>query len=125
MSHKDLSIKRAFIERYDNLPLTSENDPRSILTYVWIDQRLLLRTKTRVVDFVPNEPNELPWWDTVDAMATSYTDTDIHLVPVRLFKDPFYKSSQNSFLVLCESLNFDKSLTSMRTCFELFSSNTE
>jgi hypothetical protein len=112
MAFRDLTTKRAFISRYDDLP-QSENTNQSILTYVWIDQRLLLRTKTRVVDFVPVRPVDLPWWDTVDAMATSYLNTDLHLVPCRLFTDPFYSFSPNNFLVLCESLNFDKTLTSI------------
>ncbi|CAG2104477.1 unnamed protein product [Medioppia subpectinata] len=58
--------------------------------------------KTKVVDFVPKHPDDLPIWDS--GVLTSYED-EILLRPVRLYKDPF--RGGNNRLVLCDALNGD------------------
>jgi hypothetical protein len=111
------SNKSYLISKYDQLPQTSE---LTFATYVWLDSTgELVRNKTRTLDFAPLAPTDLPWWDTTDALSTSYINTDIFLKPVRLFSDPFFKfecpgngsSPHRNVLVLCETYKYNKTHT--------------
>jgi len=77
--------------------------------YIWIDGLNDLRSKTKTLDSAPTSVDDLPDWN-FDGSSTEQApshDSDIILVPVALFADPFRKGENK--LVLCETYNPDGS----------------
>jgi glutamine synthetase len=115
-AHATFHNKNHLIDKYNQLPQSSN---LILATYIWIDSTgEVIRNKTRTIEYSPASASELPWWDTADALSTTYINTDIFLQPVRLFKDPFFKFNYSSelsgtnFLVICETYKFTKTKTS-------------
>lgn len=82
---------------YQQLPVT-----RVFAEYVWIDGALDVRSKTKVVDAVPQAPADLPEWN-FDGSSTGQApghDSEVLLRPVRLFADPFRGAPH--VLVMCD-----------------------
>ncbi|XP_053207878.1 glutamine synthetase, mitochondrial-like [Panonychus citri] len=77
------------------------------LTYVWIDGTgESLRSKSRSSNKIPTSPGDCPIWN-FDGSSTGQAETsasDVLLVPVTLYKDPFLRGDH--MLVLCECLNY-------------------
>ncbi|XP_028319006.1 glutamate-ammonia ligase (glutamine synthase) c [Gouania willdenowi] len=75
------------------------------VTYVWIDgSGQGLRNKTRTLDQEPTGVQDVPKWN-FDGSSTNQSEgsnSDLYLVPVRMFKDPFLLDPNK--LVLCEVL---------------------
>lgn len=75
--------------------------------YIWIDGLNELRSKTKTLDNVPKSIDDLPEWN-FDGSSTEQApghDSDIILIPVAIFADPFRKGHNK--LVLCETYNPD------------------
>jgi glutamine synthetase len=75
--------------------------------YIWIDGVNDLRSKTRTLDSVPTSVDELPDWN-FDGSSTEQApshDSDIILIPVAIFADPFRKGDNK--MILCETYNPD------------------
>ena len=67
-------------------------------TYIWIDGNNTLRSKSKTI----NKGDKIPMWD-FDGSSTNQAPndkTEIHLLPVAKFKDPF---RADGLLVLCET----------------------
>ncbi|XP_042150353.1 glutamine synthetase-like [Ixodes scapularis] len=96
---------RATLSYYLGLPQPKD---RIQCTYVWIDgSGEALRCKTRTLDSEPTNPKELPIWN-FDGSSTGQADgsnSDVHLYPVALFRDPFLGDPNK--LVLCETYKHD------------------
>ncbi|XP_060790975.1 glutamine synthetase-like [Neoarius graeffei] len=79
------------------------------VTYVWIDgSGEGLRTKTRTLESEPGSIKDIPEW-TFDGSSTyqaGITDSDMILVPVCMFRDPFTLDPNK--LVLCEVLKYNR-----------------
>ncbi|KAK3524135.1 hypothetical protein QTP70_018037 [Hemibagrus guttatus] len=75
------------------------------VTYVWIDgSGEGLRSKTRTLESEPSSIEDIPEWN-FDGSSTNQSeiaDSDMILVPVSIFKDPFTLDPNK--LVLCEVL---------------------
>jgi glutamine synthetase len=75
---------------------------RVLVEYVWIGGTGRdLRSKTKVVDFTPNKPEDLPVWN-YDGSSTGQApghDSEVLIKPVALFKDPF--RGGDNLLALC------------------------
>lgn len=85
----------------------------SKVTYIWIDGAVptqTLRSKMKVLKDLgkPYTPETLPHWgfDGSSTNQASGHESDLHLKPVCIVKDPI-DSEGNNFLALCEVLNPD------------------
>ena len=90
------------------------------LEYVWIDRNGHYRSKTRVVNYEVNDRGHAPEWnfdgsstDQIEEYMDAYGEridhsdnTEIKLVPVAIFKDPFRNRTRDR-IVLCECYNVD------------------
>lgn len=86
--------------------MSMEHD-KVCVEYIWIDAKNELRLKTKVIDFVPEVPEDLPNWN-FDGSSTNQAkgeNTEIIIKPVALFNDPF--KEKYNYLVLCETYNPD------------------
>lgn len=75
--------------------------------YVWIDALGKLRSKTKTVDQVPSTAADLSEWN-FDGSSTGQAqghDSDVIMVPVALYSDPF-RGGDNK-LALCDLYNPD------------------
>lgn len=85
-------------------------DDQVFCTYVFVDASLEnVRSKMRVLSYEPKSPEDCPR-STFCGLGTDQwpdagTDSELYLVPVALFRDPFLKGRNK--LVLCEVLNPD------------------
>ena len=101
--------------------------------YVWHGGNNELRSKTRVFDHNAEDGklsiDNIPEWN-YDGSSTGQADTEnseVCLKPVALFRDPF-RTSQNCFLVLCETETVDGTPLSnnhRRWANEIFKDNVE
>lgn len=79
------------------------------VTYIWIDgtgERL--RNKTRTLDSEPKSIKDIPEWN-FDGSSTYQSigsNSDMYLVPVSMFRDPFTLDPNK--LVLCEVLTYNR-----------------
>ncbi|XP_033479645.2 glutamine synthetase-like [Epinephelus lanceolatus] len=72
------------------------------VTYVWIDKAgENLQCKTRILNKEPTGIKDIPEWTTVWAIGHPFSE--VTLVPVRMFRDPFTLDPDK--LVLCEVLD--------------------
>lgn len=86
------------------------------LMYVWVDSKQTLRAKTKTISFVPNSVSQLPicHFDGISSgCQLDEFDSNVYLLPVRLYKDPFRRGSNK--LVLCETVTYDMNPTEWNT----------
>lgn len=102
------SAKPEILRKYLDL---EQPDDVVFVTYVFVDGTLEnVRAKTRTLDFEPKTAKDCPEW-TYCALGTyQWADagakSEMFLVPVALFRDPFLKGRNK--LVLCETLLHDR-----------------
>jgi glutamine synthetase len=80
---------------------------QTIVEYVWLGGNSELRSKARVMNQPVNTINDLAIWN-YDGSSTGQAtgdDSEVVLLPVALFRDPFRKN--NHRLVLCETYRPD------------------
>jgi glutamine synthetase len=96
-----------------------------IYEYIWLDGNNRLRSKTKVT-----KESEAPTWN-YDGSSTKQAngeDSEVLLVPVRRYKDPFVNDTVfNRFLVLCETYksNGEPHITNTRSKWSLFLSKND
>ncbi|XP_017782214.1 PREDICTED: glutamine synthetase 2 cytoplasmic-like [Nicrophorus vespilloides] len=103
-------FNKLVLDKYMCLPTP---DCKCQVKYIWIDGTgENLRGKTRTLDFVPSCYEEVPKWsyDGSSCFQAHGEDTDIFLIPVAMYKDPFRRG--NNKLVLCETYDKDLQPTS-------------
>jgi glutamine synthetase len=81
-----------------------------VLEYVWIGGKQELHSKTRIIETETEQLSikDIPLWN-YDGSSTSQAEinnSDVILMPVALFRDPF-RSNKNAFLVMCETKRND------------------
>ncbi|KAG8436807.1 hypothetical protein GDO86_007769 [Hymenochirus boettgeri] len=77
--------------------------------YIWIDGTgESLRCKTRTLDSEPKSIEDLPEWnfDGSSTYQSEGSNSDMYLIPVAMFRDPFRKDPNK--LVLCEVLKYNR-----------------
>ncbi|KAM9841259.1 glutamine synthetase-like [Aulostomus maculatus] len=92
-------------QQYMSLP----QGPKCQVTYIWIDGTGEgLRNKTRTLDTEPNSLADIPEWnfDGSSTYQAEGSNSDMYLVPVRMFRDPFTLDPNK--LVLCEVLKYNR-----------------
>lgn len=97
--------------------------------YIWIDGTgENVRSKARSLDFVPEVVCQLPIWsyDGSSTYQASGENSDVYLMPVALYPDPF-RGGDNK-LVLCETYDANKEPTPTnhrKCCFETMNKAAE
>uniref|UniRef100_A0A3P9QBA7 Glutamine synthetase n=1 Tax=Poecilia reticulata TaxID=8081 RepID=A0A3P9QBA7_POERE len=79
------------------------------VTYIWVDGTGEgLRNKTRTLDSEPTSIEEIPEWnfDGSSTYQSEGSNSDMYLIPVRMFRDPFTLDPNK--LVLCEVLKYNR-----------------
>ncbi|XP_029372046.1 glutamine synthetase-like [Echeneis naucrates] len=79
------------------------------VTYVWIDGTGEgLRSKIRTMDTEPESIEDIPEWnfDGSSTWQAEGSNSDMYLIPVRMFRDPFTLDPNK--LVLCEVLKYNR-----------------
>ncbi|CAG9784005.1 unnamed protein product [Diatraea saccharalis] len=99
----------AHYKHYIKLPLPED---KILATYIWIDgSGIAMRSKDRILEEIPYDLSMVPKW-AFDGSSTGQAKTnnsDTHLIPSAIYKDPFRKSPH--VIVLCETYNGDGSPT--------------
>jgi len=100
------TLNKAVSDRFMALEIPSN---KVQVMYVWIDgSGDNLRAKSRTLDFEPLSPADLPMWN-FDGSSTHQAEgvnSDVFLMPVALFRDPF-RGGKNK-IVLCDTYNHDR-----------------
>ena len=76
---------------------------KSCIEYVWIGGNNELRSKTKVMDFLPISLDDIPEWN-YDGSSTNQAsgeDSEIIIKPKCLFNDPF--RSDYDYMVMCDT----------------------
>uniref|UniRef100_A0A8C5A3G5 Glutamine synthetase n=1 Tax=Gadus morhua TaxID=8049 RepID=A0A8C5A3G5_GADMO len=98
-------LNKTLRQHYLNLP----QGGKCQVTYIWIDgSGEGLRNKTRTLDEEPKSIADIPEWN-FDGSSTDQSkgsDSDMYLVPVQMFRDPFILDPNK--LVLCEVLKYNR-----------------
>ncbi|XP_042334650.1 glutamine synthetase-like [Sceloporus undulatus] len=98
-------LNKGVRDQYMKLP----QGKKVLATYIWIDGTGEgLRCKTRTLNKEPKSLEDLPEWN-FDGSSTGQSEgsnSDMFLVPVRLFRDPFCLDPNK--LVLCEVLKYNR-----------------
>ncbi|XP_031133331.1 glutamine synthetase-like [Sander lucioperca] len=98
-------LNKAVRQQYMSLP----QGDKCQVTYIWIDGTGEgLRNKTRTLDCVPKSIEDVPEWnfDGSSTYQAEGSNSDMYLIPVRMFKDPFTLDPNK--LVLCEVLKYNR-----------------
>ncbi|XP_072908158.1 glutamine synthetase-like [Hemitrygon akajei] len=98
-------LNKAVREHYLGLPQGSQVQ----VTYVWIDGTGEgLRSKTRTLGCEPTTLEDIPEWnfDGSSTYQSEGSNSDMFLIPVRIFRDPFTLDPNK--LVLCEVLKYNR-----------------
>ncbi|KAJ8395894.1 hypothetical protein AAFF_G00027770 [Aldrovandia affinis] len=102
------NLNKSLLQQYLALP----QGELCQVTYVWIDGTGEgLRCKTRTLEKEPKDIQEVPEWN-FDGSSTYQAEgfnSDMYLIPVRMFRDPFTRDPNK--LVLCEVLNYNRTPT--------------
>ncbi|KAH0615525.1 hypothetical protein JD844_004897 [Phrynosoma platyrhinos] len=104
VSHSS-KLNKGVRDQYMKLP----QGKKVLVTYIWIDGTGEgLRCKTRTLNKEPKGPEDLPEWN-FDGSSTGQSEgsnSDMFLVPVKMFRDPFCLDPNK--LVLCEVLKYNR-----------------
>ena len=76
-----------------------------VLEYIWQDHNGGFRSKTKVTDMDEVTLDKLSMWN-YDGSSTEQadgSDSEVYIKPVSMYKDPFRKNLENSYLVLCDT----------------------
>mgnify|MGYP001362980182 CR=1 FL=1 len=76
-----------------------------VLEYVWLDHNSNFRSKTKVTNKDINDIKDIPMWN-YDGSSTQQApgnDSEVYIKPVAVYKDPFRRNIENSFVVLCDT----------------------
>ncbi|KAK6470965.1 glutamine synthetase-like [Huso huso] len=98
-------LNKGVRDRYMKLP----QGDRVQVTYVWIDGTGEgLRCKTRTLDSEPKCLEDIPEWnfDGSSTYQAEGSNSDMYLIPVCMFRDPFILDPNK--LVLCEVLKYNR-----------------
>jgi len=109
MALPNIATNKTVFDRYMRIPL-GENVCQA--TYVWIDGTgEHVRCKTRTLNFVPKQPEDLPIWnyDGSSTYQAEGSNSDVYLYPVAIYKDPFLPG--NNQLVMCDTYRHNKKPT--------------
>lgn len=115
------SSRETVLKKYLDLEQPAD---KVFCTYVFVDGTLQnVRCKTRVLNFEPQSATDCPEWTFCAIGTYQYGDdgpkSELYMVPVALFKDPFLKGRNK--LVLCEILDQERSpieTNTRRSCYE-------
>eukprot|EP00918_Siedleckia_nematoides_P062822 GHVU01136864.1.p1 GENE.GHVU01136864.1~~GHVU01136864.1.p1 ORF type:complete len:363 (-),score=38.89 GHVU01136864.1:1078-2166(-) len=98
-------------------------DNKVMAMYIWIDGTgEAIRGKTRTLDYIPQKPEDCPEWN-FDGSSTGQAEgsnSDVYMVPIALFRDPFRRG--NNKIVLCETFSHERKPTATNnrnTCVEV------
>lgn len=98
-------LNKTVREQYLKLP----QEGKVQVTYVWIDGTGEgLRCKTRTLNFEPKTIEDIPEWnfDGSSTFQSEGSNSDMFLIPCRIFRDPFTLDPNK--LVLCEVLKYNR-----------------
>ncbi|XP_037340752.2 glutamine synthetase-like [Pungitius pungitius] len=98
-------LNKAIRQQYISLP----QGGKCQVTYIWIDGTGVgLRNKTRTLDSEPSSIDDIPEWNFAGSgtYQAEGSNSDMYLIPVRMFRDPF--SLDPNKLVLCEVLKYNR-----------------
>ncbi|KAK9532850.1 hypothetical protein VZT92_010215 [Zoarces viviparus] len=104
VSHSS-NLNKAVRQQYMSLP----QGEKCQVTYIWIDGTgEALRNKTRTLDSEPKSIDDIPEWnfDGSSTYQSEGSNSDMYLIPVSMFRDPF--SLDPNKLVLCEVLKYNR-----------------
>ncbi|CAJ1070804.1 glutamine synthetase-like [Xyrichtys novacula] len=98
-------LSKAIRQQYMNLP----QGGKCQVTYIWIDGTGEgLRNKTRTLEQEPTSVEDIPEWnfDGSSTYQAEGSNSDMYLIPVCMFRDPFTLDPNK--LVLCEVLKYNR-----------------